>query len=184
MDEYHTCVHTLTDLIVKCGNLWGGPFFELQMAFLNKGSSHKLVSFGDSFFLPNPDLKDIDIFHCFLLTVFACTVFSSSPCFSLFPWKCGWGASLRLLSCIFFSSSPCFFLFPQMCVLAAIKYQLQKKQKNRKHMENIGKIEDFVWTCKGFTKKNQEIQWKNDEFVWKSERCLFEWSKNILSIVF
>ena len=88
MDEYHTCVNTLTDLVVKCGNLW------------------------------------------------------------------------------------------------AIKYQLQKKQKNRKHMENIGKIEDFVWTCKGFTKKNQEIQWKNDEFVWKSERCLFEWSKNILSIVF
>ena len=39
-------------------------------------------------------------------------------------------------------------------------------------MENIWKIEYFVWTCKGFTKKNQEIQWKNDEFVWTSEQFL------------
>ena len=84
MDEYHIFVNTMTALIVKCGNLWGGPFFELQMAFFNKESSHKLVSLGDPFFLPNPDLKDIDI-SLFSLRVFACIVFSSSPCFFLFP---------------------------------------------------------------------------------------------------
>ena len=34
MDEYHTFVNTMTALTVKCGNLWEGPFFELQMACL------------------------------------------------------------------------------------------------------------------------------------------------------
>ena len=50
MDEYHTFVDTLIALIVKCGNLWGGPFFELQMACFNKESSHKLVSRETLFF--------------------------------------------------------------------------------------------------------------------------------------
>ena len=50
MDEYHTFVDTLIALIVKCGNLWGGPLIELQMAFFNKESSHKLVSWETHFF--------------------------------------------------------------------------------------------------------------------------------------
>ena len=83
MDEYHIFVNTMTALIVKCGNLWGGPFFELQMAFFNKESSHGLFRLGN-FFFQNPDLKDIDI-SLFSLRVFACIVFSSSPCFFLFP---------------------------------------------------------------------------------------------------
>ena len=39
-------------------------------------------------------------------------------------------------------------------------------------MENIEKIEDFVWTCKGFTKKNQKIQWKHDELSGKAKDFL------------
>ena len=40
-------------------------------------------------------------------------------------------------------------------------------------MENIEKIEDFVWTCKGFTKKNQKIQWKHDELSGKAKARFF-----------
>ena len=50
MDEHHTFVKTMTALMCEFGNLWGGPFFELHMAFFDKQSSHKLVNLGTPFF--------------------------------------------------------------------------------------------------------------------------------------
>ena len=49
MDEYHTFVKTMTALMFEFGNLWRGPFFEVQMAFFDKESSHKRVSLGNLF---------------------------------------------------------------------------------------------------------------------------------------
>ena len=60
MDEHHTFVKTMTALMFEFGNLWGGPFFELQMTFFDEESSHKLVSLGYPFFL-NPESKTIEI---------------------------------------------------------------------------------------------------------------------------
>ena len=51
----------MTALMFEFSNLWGWPFFELQMAFFDKESSHKLVSLGYPFFL-NPESKTIDFF--------------------------------------------------------------------------------------------------------------------------
>ena len=70
MDEHHTFVKTM----IEFGNLWGGPFFELQMAFFDKESSHKLVSLGYPFFL-NPESKTIEIL--FFLQVRAGIPFSA-----------------------------------------------------------------------------------------------------------
>ena len=41
----------MTAAQVKFGNLWRGPFFELQIAFFSKESCQKLVRLGNYVFL-------------------------------------------------------------------------------------------------------------------------------------
>ena len=96
------------------------------------------------FFFQNPDLKDIDI-SLFSLRVFACIVFSSSPCFFFF------------LRCVFGLPS---------------SISCRKSRKIEKIWKILRKLKILFGHVKDSQRKIKKIQWKHDELSGKAKDFL------------